>query len=78
MLLQMRNILKKQNLVAKCKVVKQDQVLMDLAHVADVGYHWEAEFAGEQTDGDKFRNPCQASAIRLNDMYCSGLHEIVE
>ena len=54
MLLQMRNIFKKQSLVAKCNVVKQDQVLMDLAHVADVGYHRETEFAGEQTDGDKF------------------------
>ena len=54
MLLHVRNIFKKQSLVAKCEVVKQDQVLMDLAHVAHVGYHWEAEFAGEQADGDKF------------------------
>ena len=78
MLLQMRDVFKEQNLVPKRNVVEQHQMLMDLAHVADVGYHREAEFAGEQADGDEFRNSGKASAIRLNDVYCSGLHEIVE
>ena len=54
MLPQMRNVFKEQSLVAKRNVVEQDQVLMDLAHVADVGYHREAEFTGEQTDSNKF------------------------
>ena len=64
--------------MAKCDVVEQDQMLMDLSHVADVGYDREAEVAGEQTNADEFRNSRKAGAIRLNDMYCSGLHEVVE
>jgi len=78
MLLQMRNVFQELSFVAKGDVVEQDQVLMDLAHVADVGYHGQAEFPGEQTDGDKFRNTGKAGAIGLNDMHGSGLHEIVE
>lgn len=78
MLPQVRNVFKEQSLVAKRNVVEQDQVLMDLPHVADVGYYRKAKFAGEQADGDKFRNSGKARAIGLNDMDCTRLHEIVE
>ena len=56
MLLQVRNVFKEQSLLAKCNMVEQDHVLMNLAHVADVRYQREAEFAGEKTNRDKFRN----------------------
>jgi hypothetical protein len=36
MLPQMRNVFEEQSIVAKRNVVEQDQMLMDLAHVADV------------------------------------------
>jgi hypothetical protein len=78
MLLQMRNVFKKESLMAKRNVIEQDEMLMDLAHVADVGYDRETEFAGKQTHSDKFGNSGKAGAIRLNDMHCSSLHEIVE
>ena len=78
MLLQMRDVFQEQSFVAQGDVVEQNQVLMDLPHVANVRYHREAKFASEQADRDKFRNSGKACAIRLNDMYCAGLHEIVE
>ena len=37
--LQMRDVLKEQNVVAERNMVEQDEVLMDLTHVADVGHY---------------------------------------
>jgi len=47
MFLQVWDAFEKQRIVSEGDVIKEHQVLMNLAHVSYVGHHWQTEFAGE-------------------------------
>jgi hypothetical protein len=47
-LAQVVDMLEKDCFVIHGNVVEQHQVLMDLAHIADVRHHWQSEFARHQ------------------------------
>ena len=78
MLAEVRNVLKKESLMAERDVVKQNKVLMDLAHVTHMRYHRKAEFASQQTHSEEFRNSCKPRAIGLDHLDSPSLHKVVE
>ncbi len=59
-------------------VVKKNQVLVNLAHVADVRNNGQAEFLCQQADRQKFADSRQPGAIRLYKMDRSGVDEILK
>jgi hypothetical protein len=78
MLLQVRDALEKQSFVSHGDVIEQDQMLVDLAHVADVWHYWQSELPRQQTDSEELRNPGNPGAIRLDEVDCARLHEVLE
>ena len=78
MLLQVRDALEKQSFVSHGDVIEQDQMLVDLAHVADVWHYWQSELPRQQTDSEELRNPGNPGAIHLDEVDCARLHEVLE
>ena len=75
---QVRDVLQKYRLVAQGDVVEQHQVLMDLAHVADVRHDRQSEFARHQAHGEEFGDAGETRAIGLDEMDGAGVHVVLE
>ena len=75
---QVGDVLQEDRVVTHGDVIEQHQVLMDLAHVADVRHHRQTELARHQAHCEKLRNARQARAIGLYEMDRAGLDEVFE
>ena len=64
--------------MAECDVVEQNEMLMKLAHVADVRHHGHAKFAAKQADGEKFAHARDAHGVHLNEPRALGLQIVFE
>ena len=78
MLLQMRDVFQKDDFVVERDVVEEDEVLVQLPHVAYVGNDRQAKLLGHQTHGEKFAHPRKARAVRLNEMHACVMEEVLE
>ena len=75
---QVRDMFKKNNFVAERDVVEEDEMLMKLAHVADVRHDGNAKFARKQTDGDKLADSRHAHSVHLDESGAFRLQIIFE
>ena len=67
MVSQMGNVFKKDHFVAHRNVVYQDEVLMDLAHVADVRHDRDVKLPRQQADRQDII-PNLSHPLRMNKM----------
>ena len=65
-LLQMRNVFQKNDLMPQGDVVEQHEMLMDLAHIPDMRDDRQPGLARQQTDGNEFADAADARAIDLD------------
>jgi hypothetical protein len=47
------DVFEEQNRMSKCDTVKQNQVLMNLAHITDMWYYGQPVFPCQQAHGNK-------------------------
>lgn len=59
-------------------VIEQNQVLVDLAHIANMWHYRQPKLPRHQADRKELRDSCNAGAIYLYKMNCACLHEILE
>jgi len=59
---QMGNVLEEQTLVVQRYMIEQHQMLVDLAHVANVGYHSKSELLGQDGHSQVFADSRQSRA----------------
>ena len=78
MRLQMRDALEKYSFVSHGDVIEQNQMLVNLSHVADVRNDSQAEFSRQKADREELRNSSNPRAVHLHDMNGFRLHEILE
>ncbi len=78
MLPKMGNVFQKDNLVAERNVVEQDEVLVQLPHIANVRYDGHAKLAAKQTHRNEFTDASHASRIHLDESRASGQQIILE
>ena len=64
--------------MAECNVVEQNEVPMNLTHIADMRNNRQSEFARQQTYGEEFGNAGQARTVCLYKVDSTGLYEILE
>ena len=74
----MRNVLKELYFEPQPDVVEENEVLMQLSHVANVRHHWKIEEFREETDSKELADPRNSCAIDLNEGQCFGPHEVLE
>src|SRR5690349_18105419 len=74
----MWNIFQKQSGETQRDMVEQNQVLVNLPHVSNVGYNGNPKLAREQTHRDKLADPADARAIRLNNARRACLKEVLK
>jgi hypothetical protein len=75
---QMRDMFQEDDLVVKSNVIEQDQMLVQLAHVANVGNYRQAQLFRHQADSEKFAYTSEPGAICLYEMYASVMEEVLE
>jgi hypothetical protein len=74
----MWNVFEKDRIVIKCDSIEQDQVLMELPHVTDMGNYWQVELFCEKADRQKFADTCESCAVSLNVVNGSCFDKIFE
>src|SRR5579883_814767 len=77
-LTQMRDMFEKESFMPHGNVVEQDQVLMDLPHIADMRHHRETVFTGKQAGGDELRYAGKPGAVGLHKMDGFGFDKVLE
>lgn len=75
---QVRDVFQKDGWQIQTNVVEQDEVLMQLSHVADMGHDRDAELLAQQTHGDELTNPSDAHGIDLDESSALGLEVVFE
>ena len=78
MFLEVWNVFQEQLFVPQRGVIKVHQVLVDLPHVADVGYDRQAKLSRQQADAEKLADAANAGSIHLYPLDRSRLHKILE
>ena len=78
MIPKMWNVFQECGLVAKPYVVEQNQVLMDLSHIADMRDHRNIKDPGQKTDGQELAYSRDARAVDLDKRESPRLQEILE
>ena len=66
MLLQVRNMLQEKCLMSQRNMIEQDQMLMQLPHIAYMRYNRDAELAAQKANGDKLAHPSYPYRIHLD------------
>lgn len=72
----MGDVFEEQGRMSKRDVIKQNEMLMDLAHVTDMWYDGQPILSRQQTHSYEFRDASEPRAVRLNEMHCRASHEI--
>src|SRR5437667_11436450 len=75
---QVRDVLEKHNLLSECDVVEEDEVLVQLPHIANVRHDRHAKLAAKQTHRDEFTDASHASRIHLDESRASGQQIILK
>ena len=66
-LFEVGNVLEECHLVIERDVVKEHEMLVHLAHVADVGNHRKIEELRHEANSQEFADSGDASAVHLNE-----------
>src|SRR5882757_3779612 len=74
----MRNVLKELYFEPQPDMVEENQVLMQLSHVANVRHHGKIEDLREETDSKELADAPNSRAIDLNERQRLCLHEVLE
>jgi hypothetical protein len=74
----MRDVFEKYDLVAEGNVIEEHEMLVQLAHVANVRNHRQTKLLCHQADGEKFAYASEPGAIRLNEMHTTVMEEILK
>jgi hypothetical protein len=64
---EMRDMLEELRFESESDVVKENQVLMHLSHVADVGYYGKTEYLRKKTYRQEFTHAGNSRAIYLDE-----------
>jgi hypothetical protein len=78
MVLEMGNMLEEGAIETQPNPVEQNQVLMHLSHIADMGDYRKVEDLCQQTHGQKLAHPRHPGAVDLYEVNCPRLHEVLE
>src|SRR5580692_9929790 len=78
MFFQMRDMFQKHHLVVERNVIEEYEMLVQLAHVANVRNDRQAKLLGHQTDGEKLAHTREPGAIRLDEMHATIVEEVLE
>ena len=78
MFAQVRDMFKEYDFVTEGDVVEQRVVLVELAHVTDVGHNRHAKFTAKQADGDEFAHAGNPYSIHLNKSSAPALQIVLE
>src|SRR5579863_5205160 len=74
----MRDVFQKHYLMAERDVIEEYEMLVQLAHVANVRNDRQAKLLGHQTDGEKLAHTSEPGAIRLDEMHTTIVKEVLE
>src|SRR4029077_1408657 len=74
----MGDVFQEGNLESQPDMVKKNQVLMHLSHVANVRHHGKIEDLCKETDGQKLADACDSRTIDLDERQRLGLHEVLK
>ena len=77
-LAEVRDVFKQKRLVREGDVVKKDQVLVDLTHVADVRHNRLPELLRQQADREELADPGHACDVHLHEVHGLGLQQVLE
>jgi len=72
MLSQMRDVLEKDNFMPERYVIEQNEMLMKLPHIPNMGYHRDIKLPAEQADGNDLSATTQLH-LRDNTRFHFGL-----
>jgi len=75
---QMRNVFEEDNFVPQRDMIKQDQVLMQLAHIANVGNDRHPKLPAQQTHGNEFTHARHTHRVHLNETRATRLQIILK
>ena len=78
MFFKMRDVFQEHYLVAKRNVIEEYEMLVQLAHVANVRNDRQAKLLGHQTDSEKLAHTREPGAIRLDEMHATVVEEVLE
>src|ERR1700722_15105120 len=74
----MRDVFQEHHLVAERNVIEEYEMLVQLAHVANVRNDRQAKLPGHQTDREKLAHTSEPGAIRLNKKHATVVKEVLE
>lgn len=74
----MRDVLKELYFEPEADMVEENEVLMQLSHVANVRHHGKIEEFREETDSKELADPPNSCAIDLNEGQRFGPHKVLE
>src|SRR5690242_12193347 len=75
---EVRNVLEKLCFQPKTNMVEENQMLMDLAHIADMRHDWKLEDFGKKADGQELADTSNSRAINLDERERLRFHEVLE
>src|SRR5437762_10467227 len=75
---EMGNVLEENYFVIERDVIEENQVLMQLPHIANVGHDRQAKLLCHQAHREKFAHAREPGAIGLDEMRPSVLEEVLE
>ena len=64
--------------MSEFNMIEQDQMLMELPHIAYMWYHRDTEFFRQEADGDEFTDPSHPDGIYLHESGRTGLQIVLE
>ena len=64
------DVLQECHFVIERDVVEEHEMLVHLAHVPDMGNHWQVEELRHEADSQEFADSRDASAVHLNEREC--------
>jgi hypothetical protein len=77
-LLEMRDVFKEVGFMVERNVIEEHEMLVQLTHVANVGYEGQAEFPCHHADRQKFAYTRKPGAVCLHEVHRSILHKVLE
>jgi len=75
---EVRDMLEKFSLKSEANVVEENQMLMHLAHVTNVGHDWEVEDLCEEAHSEELAHARNSRAVDLDERQRIGFHEVLE
>ena len=75
---EMWNVFKKFRLESEADMVEENQVLMHLAHITDMGHDRQVENLREEADREELAHTRDSCTVDLDEGKRTGFHEVLE